>query len=221
MRTVQSLDLAFFIGTQRDGVFGRIQVKAHDGLQLFGEADIPAEFKGSHQMRFEAVDVSDAPHAGLADARSAGAMVRVLQCVALGRLLMNRHFHHTLHVVVSDCAGSARTGGVCLQGCNSAIEKAVAPMRCFLRGYAQLLGDFLVLQTVSCPKHNARTLHHTGRQGTTSYLLREGLPLFGMQWNRPCNAHRVVLPLYGRTLPLIVIIYDALHSTGEATKPRK
>ena len=61
---VQRLNLALFVRAQNQGMLGRIQVQAHDGLELFCERRIAAEFEGSHLVRLEPMSAPDAPYTG-------------------------------------------------------------------------------------------------------------------------------------------------------------
>src|SRR5450759_3859917 len=69
---IQSLNLAFLIGAEYDGVFRRVQIQPHDRLQLFNELRIVAELECPHQMRLEAVGMPNAADAGFTQPHSGG-----------------------------------------------------------------------------------------------------------------------------------------------------
>ena len=49
---IKSLDLAFLVNTQHQGVFRRVEVKTDDIFQLLNEMRIVRQFEGFDQVRF-------------------------------------------------------------------------------------------------------------------------------------------------------------------------
>jgi hypothetical protein len=95
--TIQSLNLAFLVHTQHQRVIWRVQIQAHDILQLFGDLRIVADLETLHPMRLPTVAVPAAMQVGLADAHRPGHRVCVLHWGGVGRLQPRRQAHHATH----------------------------------------------------------------------------------------------------------------------------
>jgi hypothetical protein len=63
---IEGLDSAFLIDAQHQRLFGRVEIKSDDILNLFGELRIVRQLEGLRQVRFEPVRSLDALHAGMA-----------------------------------------------------------------------------------------------------------------------------------------------------------
>jgi len=72
LRAIQSLDLAFFIEAENQGVLGWVEVEPDHIMELLDEVGIVGELEGLDQMGLEAVGVPQALHRGFADAATFG-----------------------------------------------------------------------------------------------------------------------------------------------------
>lgn len=52
LASIPCLYLALFVDAQHDGMFGRSQIQAHDGLQLFAKLWIRTDLEALHAVRF-------------------------------------------------------------------------------------------------------------------------------------------------------------------------
>src|SRR5215510_12510567 len=72
LRAVQGLNLAFLIHAQHHSMFGRIEIKPHDGLQFFRKLRVITDFEGPCQVRLQPVGVPDATNRRLTHAGGRG-----------------------------------------------------------------------------------------------------------------------------------------------------
>jgi hypothetical protein len=192
--SIQSLNLALLVGAKHDGVFGRVQIQAHDIFQLLDEVRIIAELEASHQMRLQSVGVPDAANAGFADAgrlrHGARRPVR-----GVDRLLLQRHFHESFHLTVGDGAGLARSRCVLMQSRDATFQKAPSPPRRCLRHDAHTARNLFILQSRRGHQYDPSPLYHASWLGSRSPQPLQGCSLFRVQHNRRRRPHGVRPPI--------------------------
>jgi hypothetical protein len=169
-------------------MLGRIEIKSHDGFQFLGELRIVADFKGLHQVRFEAMRVPDPTNCCLAYT-NCGSHGSSTPMSCRRRLLLSRLIHDLCNFDRGHCTRPARPRGVLLQGQDAATQKTIAPAGGLLRHNAQLRGDCFILTSIGGPQHDARSLHQPGGKRSGPRLLLQQSPLFGVQNNGSGYAH--------------------------------
>jgi hypothetical protein len=86
LRTIERLDLAFFIDAEDERLVGRIEIEADHIAQLLDEEGIGRELEAAGPVRLQPEDLEDAMDRALGQARPL-AMVRTLQCLPVLGLL--------------------------------------------------------------------------------------------------------------------------------------
>src|SRR4051812_12452643 len=124
LRPIQRLNLALFIDAQHDGVLGRAEVEADNGLQFLGKLRIFADLEALYQVRLEPVGMPDPPHSGLAHANgsSHGPRAPMGGC---WRLLKSRLLHNLLHLGCWNDSRAARARSIFLECGHAASEKSL------------------------------------------------------------------------------------------------
>jgi hypothetical protein len=106
--TVQSLNLAFLVAAQHQGVFRRIQIQTDNVLQFLGKVWVGGYFEGFHSMRFEPVLAPDTPHCGGAEAHRDRHRPRG-PVSAVGWLLLRGFVNHLLYLGGGDARRAPRS----------------------------------------------------------------------------------------------------------------
>jgi len=165
--SVKGLDLAFLVHTQNQGLVRRIQIQSHDIAQLFYEALVPAELKGSHQMRLQVVPLPDS-----ADGR-------FTQVLGLGHrpgtpmrrirgLGMKSRFDHGVNFSLRDFRKATRPGGVFFQARKTESQKPLSPQLDSRTRDLQFAGDVVIKHPGRRFQNDVGTLDQPRRKGSAA-----------------------------------------------------
>jgi len=163
LRSVERLDLAFFVDTQNQGFFRRIQIQTHDITQLFDKTFVSAEFERFDPMGLQVVLFPDPSNGCFAD---------ILRCrhrprapmSRLGRFGVKRSFDHNFDFIMSYPRKPTRSRGILLQACNAKSQKSLTPQLNRRPRNSQTLGDLLALCSLRRQTNNLSSLDQTQRQ---------------------------------------------------------
>src|ERR1700744_4482228 len=169
-------------------MFGRIEIQANDGFQLFGEVRIVADFEALDTMRFKSMRAPNTSHAGFANAHlgrhgargPVGGIDRIGLCGLGNHGVDDRSRNRWL------ASGPRRifqkTDDACL-------HETVPPQGCHASADIKLLGDLLVLQTISSQQNDATAHGYTNSNRTPTSLSLQLLATPLIQRNLLCNTH--------------------------------
>jgi hypothetical protein len=192
LSAVQRLNLALLVNAQHYRVLGRIQVEPDDIGKLPGKLWITADLEGPRQVWLQAVGAPDTAYGSLAHARSfrhaAGTPLR-----GVGWLARRRQFYDPRRFSIRHRPSASRSRCILQESFFATVKKAISPASNFFRSYAELGGDFLVLQAIGCAKDDARTLYQPRRKRPPPGLLFQHGAILRTQLDFPCNAHQFVL----------------------------
>ena len=99
LRTIQCLDLTFFIHRQHQGPFGRLQVQPDNIPKLFDKPFVCGDFEGLHPMRLQPVVLPDALNGHMRQSR----LLRQRARTPMGRSLwlpMQGQLDHVLYLLI-------------------------------------------------------------------------------------------------------------------------
>jgi hypothetical protein len=150
-------------------------------------------------------------------------MARVLQCVGVARLRLERRRHDVLHLRIADRARRARAW-VIEQSIQSLREEPAAPLPYRLLRHAQLPGDARVRLVHCAPENHARAQREgLGRRRPPRPAFQRLALVVGQRqgWDRSANAHERS-PFYGKNTQRVYVVPTfQTHDTSRPVKIRK
>ena len=165
---VEGLDLALLIDAEHQRLVGRIEIKSHDVLDLFGKIGIVGDFEAAHQMRFKAVFMPDTLDARVADAHLSGhrthAPVRGVDRPFLDRLLDDLELDPG-----GDRLLARRLGAAFEQARGPGLDEIILPAPDRGLGDLDLAHDRRDALSPSRQKHDLRPLDDLLRRVSVSY----------------------------------------------------
>ncbi len=188
--SVKSLDLAFLVHAQNQGLVRRIQIQPHDIAQLFHKAFVPAEFKGTDQMGLQVVSLPDSPNGGFTQLLGLGHRPGTPMC-RIRRLGMKSCFDHGVNFSLRDFRNATRPGGVFFQAGKPESQKTLSPQLDGRTRDLQFAGDCVIEHPGSRFQDDLGTLDLPGRKASATRPRFQNALFLGRQddfWG--CSAHR-------------------------------
>jgi len=197
LRAIQRLNLALLVAAQHQRVFGRIQIKADNVVELLDESFVVGELEGFDAMRLEAVLAPDSSDGRSADpfgpGHRVGGPVRGVRRRGLrGAFNDSANFPRQPRRAMTTAPGRVFGNAVDAQ-----IEKPPAPKRDGLPPRFDFSGDLLVLETVAGKENHPRPL---GKANANGFGVGNGakVVLLNVRENNGSgDTHEMVPPISG------------------------
>ena len=187
--SVQSLDLAFLVQTQNQGLVRGIQVQSHHVAQLFDEVLVAAELEGADQVGLQVVLFPDSADGRFADVLGGSHGPRAPVRRSRRRCLHGR-FNHSLDLPRRDAGKTARPRSVFFQARYAQGQKTFPPKLDRRTRDLQPLGDLLIPHSLGGQPDDLGSLNQA--QGKASGLSpgpQRRLFLGGQDDGLGCSAH--------------------------------
>jgi len=147
LRSIQGLDLRFFVDAQNQGFIRGIQIEPDHIGQLFNEVFVRRQLERFDAMRLQSVGLPDAGHRGMADSNRLGHRPRAPMGCA-GRVSLEGSINNRFHGLL---VGSARTPamrGIFADSSRAEFSKTRPPQNDRRTGNPEVFGNGVIGLTV-------------------------------------------------------------------------
>lgn len=145
------------------GFVGRIEVKAHDIVELLDESLVAAEFEGFDQMGFQVVLLPNSVNGGLAETLSLGHAARTpMRCV--GRSCVQGSVDNSSDLALRDSWNTARARGILFQARKPKSQEALSPQLDGGPRNLEFVSNTLIQQAIGSHSDNPSTLDKPVRE---------------------------------------------------------
>lgn len=160
---IKSLNLAFLVYGENQGLVRGIEVESDNIIELFDELLVVADLKGSDKMGLETVLSPDAAYCGLADSlclchEACAPMGRI------GRLGMQSGFDDRTDFALRNARNATGARSILFKPSHSQGEESLPPQLDSRPRDIQLLCDLLIRDAVSGHLNDSCALHEANRQ---------------------------------------------------------
>ena len=163
MSAIEGLNLTFLVDAQNQGFVGRIEVKAHDIVELLDESLVATEFECFDQMRFQVVLLPDAVNGGLAETLNLGHAARApMRCV--GWSGVQGSVDDSSDLALRDSWNTARARGVLFQARKPKRQEALSPQLDGGPRNLEFVSNLLTQQPIGSHSDNPSTLDKPVRE---------------------------------------------------------
>lgn len=188
LRAIESLDLAFLVDGEHQGLRWGIEIESDHIVELLDELSIAAHLEGPHEMRLQAMLLPDAAHGGFADP----VRVRHGPSTPMRRSRWRRvqgRLHNGADRPVRHAWEASRAGSIFLEPRDPQSQKPLTPQ---LHGWPrdpQLPRNVLTQHAVSCHGDDPGALHHAQGHAPRMSPCRQYQSLFRGQDDRGSKIH--------------------------------
>ena len=162
LRSRQRLDLALFVDTEDQGLFGRIHVEPDDVGELLEKPRVRRQLEGTDAVRLQPVRLPNPMNRRRTQPLRSGHGTQT----PVGRPRrrgVQRRFHDLLLAGRGDLALAPAARGIAGQGVGPPTRKPAAPQPHRILARGELVSDVLARQTVSREHHDPAPQHHALR----------------------------------------------------------
>ena len=209
LRAVESLNLAFLIYTQYQGVVGRVQVETDDIAHLLDEKRIGRELEAATAMRLQPEGLKQPMHRGFGNPTGLGRLAHA-PLGGCGWLAPERPFKQGRNPLIIDAARPTGTQLV-IQTRQAVLDEPLSPLTHRGLGPVQTAGNLAVVLSPRRPQHQPRTGHQPMRQsarsGQTAQLSLLDLSQSESRFGAAGHHARQLTP----KLLIILVIYGTQH----------
>jgi len=187
LRAVEGLNLALLVDAQHQGFVGRIEVEAHDILELLDEVCVATELEGLDQVGLQVVPLPDPTDGGFAQALGPRHTART-PMRRLGRGRVQGGFDHGPHLADRDPRQAPWPRRILFQSQHAQGQKPLPPQLDGRPRDPPPVRDLLAQHPVGRQPNDLRPLHQSQGQAARTGPRRQGRTLLGGQHAGGCGA---------------------------------
>jgi len=188
LSSVESLDLAFLVDREHQGLVRRIQIQTDNVDELLDKTLVAAEFEGSDQVRFEVVPFPYSTDRSLAQRLSFG-HTPCTPMRRVGRARLNSRLDYRTHFALRNLWDTSATRSIFFQSWQSQSQKSLPPqLDCRARDF-QSASNLLAQNPLGCHSDDLGTLNQARREAFSMCPPLQDRALYWRQYNGLCGSH--------------------------------